>query len=154
MYVCVPCTFLSATEVRRGCWLFCHPSYRQLRATMWLLSIRPRIWAEVASAVSHWIISLALCIICSDQIYPHSFFSLSSGHPAPSCIPGPEHCTSWHTRQMFDLAAPQIPSIFISYLLFWDRVALCSPGWPWTSDPPNSASQVQGSITGCTNTPR
>jgi hypothetical protein len=31
-----------------------------------------------------------------------------------------------------------------SYTHFWDRVLVCSPGWPWTPDPPVSASQLLG----------
>jgi hypothetical protein len=31
------------------------------------------------------------------------------------------------------------PTFFL--LLFWDRVFLCSPGWPWTWDPPTSAPE-------------
>jgi hypothetical protein len=27
---------------------------------------------------------------------------------------------------------------------FWDKVLLCSPGWPYTHDPPVSASYVAG----------
>jgi hypothetical protein len=35
-----------------------------------------------------------------------------------------------------------------SYFFFvvWDRVSLCSPGWPWTCNPPASASWVVGII--------
>jgi hypothetical protein len=30
------------------------------------------------------------------------------------------------------------------YLLFWDRVSLCTPGWPWTHNPPASAFWILG----------
>jgi hypothetical protein len=34
--------------------------------------------------------------------------------------------------------------LFNYYYYFWDRVLLCSPGWPQTHDPPASVSQVLG----------
>jgi hypothetical protein len=31
-----------------------------------------------------------------------------------------------------------------SFFIFWDRVLLCSPNWPWTCDPPASAYRMPG----------
>jgi hypothetical protein len=41
---------------------------------------------------------------------------------------------------------------FFVWFWFWDRVFLCSPGWPWTLNPPSSASQVLESQV-CATTP-
>jgi hypothetical protein len=36
--------------------------------------------------------------------------------------------------------------LFVCLLLFWDRVSLCSPGWPWTRNPPALAAPHPGAV--------
>jgi hypothetical protein len=51
----------------------------------------------------------------------------------------------WAGKMFLTVISPLVITAFLSLFYFFkDKVSLWSPCWPWTLDPPLSASQVLG----------
>lgn len=81
MYVTVPCTFLLPREVRRGCG---NPLALKLQMIVMSHQVvaenRAQDLGRSSKCCQPGFISLALCIICPDPIYPPHFFLFYSSH--------------------------------------------------------------------------
>ena len=80
IYICAPHACLVTLEARRGHWMSWNWSYRQLWATMWVLSIELGISGRPANTLNHGAISLVpqhlSCLSSTPTLSPNSFWQV------------------------------------------------------------------------------
>ena len=141
------------------CWFLCYYVFRFFPLKK--LPKRFTEWLEHLPHLSlHWEPSLLrrlfkdlfiyLCILCTS--------ALSSWKPEEGLFFFLSLCSLFHITQtldsQWDLRSPHLHRFYPSLLLhsslppflplvailFWHKVSHCSPGWPWTWDPPGPFS--------------